>query len=187
MMGVKLLRTNNGEDVGMYIGTYVDFTEADSNSVNKYTWARMQGIDGTNASYVTIVESDRIFIKTKGATNYSPSTIKLTPEFTNCTFNKWQYSTNGGSSWTDVTSGLNGLTISNRVLTISNSSPLYTNSINSVSFKVTASDGSSDVSTIARLMDGTDGNNGTNGTNGKDGVSATNVILGNEKPYFPSY
>ena len=38
--------TNNGEEVGMYIGTYVDFNENDSASVSDYKWARMKGEDG---------------------------------------------------------------------------------------------------------------------------------------------
>ena len=155
----------------MYIGTYVDFNESDSNSVSSYKWARMKGENGTSASYVKIVESARIFAKPQGAKDYSPSTITLTPELTNCTFNKWQYSTNGGSSWTNITSGSNGLTVDSGVLTISKDSPLFTSSTTSVSFKVTASDGSSDVSTIARLTDGINGINGIDGINGVDGIT----------------
>ena len=168
----------------MYIGTYVDFEEADSNSVSNYKWARIKGTDGTSASLVKIVETSRLFTMSQGTTEYSPSSIALTPQFTNCTFGKWQYSTNGGSSWTNVTNGLNGLTISNGVLSISNTSALYTDSITSVSFKVTASDGSSDVTTITRLKDGVDGTDGTDGKNGTNGVSATNIILGNENHTF---
>ena len=176
--------TNNGEDVGMYIGTYVDFKESDSNKVSDYKWARMRGEDGVNASFVKIVETSKLFTMPQGATEYSPSSIALTPQFTNCTFGKWQYSTNGGSSWTNVTNGLNGLTISNGVLSISNTSALYTDSITSVSFKVTASDGSSDVTTITRLKDGIDGTDGTDGKDGTNGVSSTNIILGNENHTF---
>ena len=182
--GGNTFTTNKGEDVGMYIGTYVDFEEADSNKVSDYKWARMRGEDGVNASFVKIVETSRLFTMPQGSTSYSPNTIALNPQFTNCTFGKWQYSTNGGSSWTNVTNGLNGLTISNGVLSISNTSELYTDSITSVSFKVTASDGSSDVTTITRLKDGVDGTDGTDGKNGTNGVSATNIILGNENHTF---
>lgn len=38
--------TNNGEDVGAYMGTYTDFTLADSNSVGAYTWALIRGANG---------------------------------------------------------------------------------------------------------------------------------------------
>ena len=34
------------ETPSTYIGTYVDFTEADSNDPSKYTWARFQGLQG---------------------------------------------------------------------------------------------------------------------------------------------
>ncbi|MBO0962385.1 phage tail protein, partial [Neobacillus sp. MM2021_6] len=37
---------NNGETVGKYIGTYVDFTEADSNNFSAYTWNKVRGEDG---------------------------------------------------------------------------------------------------------------------------------------------
>lgn len=44
--GGKTFTTNNGETVGIYIGTYVDNTEADSTSISKYTWQRLQGAQG---------------------------------------------------------------------------------------------------------------------------------------------
>ena len=44
--GGKTFTANNGETVGIYIGTYVDNVEADSTSVSKYTWQRLQGAQG---------------------------------------------------------------------------------------------------------------------------------------------
>ena len=44
--GGKTFTTNNGETVGIYIGTYVDNTEADSTSISKYTWQQLQGAQG---------------------------------------------------------------------------------------------------------------------------------------------
>src|SRR5699024_7673033 len=44
--GGKTFTSNNGEDPGDYIGTYTDFTQADSNDVNKYTWAKVKGDKG---------------------------------------------------------------------------------------------------------------------------------------------
>lgn len=44
--GGKTFTSNNGEDPGDYIGTYTDFVQADSNDVNKYTWAKVKGEDG---------------------------------------------------------------------------------------------------------------------------------------------
>lgn len=44
--GGKTFTANNGETPGKYIGQYVDFTQADSTSVSKYTWSLTQGEDG---------------------------------------------------------------------------------------------------------------------------------------------
>ena len=38
--------SNNGETIGKYIGTYVDFVQADSNNFNDYTWKKFVGEDG---------------------------------------------------------------------------------------------------------------------------------------------
>lgn len=37
---------NGGEDVGAWIGTYVDFNQADSSNTNAYTWNKVKGEDG---------------------------------------------------------------------------------------------------------------------------------------------
>jgi hypothetical protein len=37
---------NNGEDVGAWIGTYVDFIQADSTNFSDYTWNKVRGEDG---------------------------------------------------------------------------------------------------------------------------------------------
>lgn len=44
--GGNTFTSNNGEDPGDYIGTYTDFTQADSNNVNDYTWAKVKGDKG---------------------------------------------------------------------------------------------------------------------------------------------
>ena len=44
--GGKTFTANNGETPGKYIGQYVDFTQADSTNVNRYTWSLTQGDDG---------------------------------------------------------------------------------------------------------------------------------------------
>lgn len=194
--GGKTFTGNNGETPGKYMGTYSDFNEMDSSEVSRYTWVRIQGLDGNNPSLVSIEATSPIFALAKGATSYSPSSIKLTPLFENCTFSKWQYSINNGASWTNIVSGQNGLTIVDNVLTIANTCSLYTSTINSVMFKVYANEGSSDTISIFRLKDGNDGNNGVNGNDGapgKDGVDgqdgtpgvdATTVYIANESHTF---
>lgn len=44
--GGKTFTSNNGEDVGTYIGTYTDYTQADPTTVSTYTWARIKGEKG---------------------------------------------------------------------------------------------------------------------------------------------
>lgn len=42
----KTFTSNNGETPGKYIGTYVDFSEADSTVFNKYSWVKIEGPQG---------------------------------------------------------------------------------------------------------------------------------------------
>ncbi|MBU8733430.1 phage tail protein [Cytobacillus oceanisediminis] len=44
--GGATFTTNNGESAGEWIGMYVDFTEADSNSPSSYTWNKVKGDKG---------------------------------------------------------------------------------------------------------------------------------------------
>ena len=44
--GGQTFTSNNGEDVGDYIGTCTDFTKADPTTVSAYTWARIKGNQG---------------------------------------------------------------------------------------------------------------------------------------------
>lgn len=44
--GGKTFTGNSGEEVGAWIGTYVDFTQADSTNVSSYTWNKVKGEKG---------------------------------------------------------------------------------------------------------------------------------------------
>lgn len=44
--GGSTFTANNGETVGAWIGTYVDFIQSDSTSVSSYTWNRVKGEKG---------------------------------------------------------------------------------------------------------------------------------------------
>ena len=125
------------------------------------------GDKGENASWVKIETTSQVF-KLIG-TSYSPSTITLSPTFNNSTYSKWQYSTNNGSTWTNVTSGSNGLTISSNKLIIANTCSLFTDSINVLQFKVTGTNNAVDIMSIMRIQ---------------DGVDAFSVILNNEAHIF---
>ena len=58
--GGQTFTSNSGEDVGDYIGQYVDFTQADSNNVSDYTWKKIvgeNGIDGKDGvTYYTWIK-----------------------------------------------------------------------------------------------------------------------------------
>lgn len=115
------------------------------------------GASGTNAKSVDIMASTQVFKSTDGGTTFFPNTITLTPSLQNVTFSKWQYSTNGGSSWTDVSSGSNGLTVSSNNLQISKSSNLFTSTNTTVVFKVITNDSAIyDTMTIVKLYDVTE-------------------------------
>lgn len=44
--GGKTFTGNSGEDTGIYMGSYTDYTEADSTDVGKYTWIKVKGDKG---------------------------------------------------------------------------------------------------------------------------------------------
>ena len=75
------------------------------------------------------------------------------------TYSKWQYSTNGGTTWVDAESGSNGITIGtvnavDNCLTLVKTSALYTSAITSVVFKLVTNDTAvSDTVTISKLYD----------------------------------
>lgn len=92
--------------------------------------------EGEPAKSVTINASSQIFQSNDAGKTFSPNTITLTPIFQgNISYSKWQYSTNGGSTWADVISGNHGLTISSSALSISKDSDLFTDAITAIVFK----------------------------------------------------
>lgn len=116
------------------------------------------GSTGAAAKSVDITATTQVFKSTDGGTTFSPDTIKLTPLFQGgISFGKWQYSINGGTSWADVASGSNGLTIASGVLTIAKTCSLFTNSLTALSFKCISNNSSFfDVMTVLKLYDVTD-------------------------------
>lgn len=71
--GGKTFTSNNGEDVGMYIGTYTDFNINDSSSVSSYTWNKVkgQGIDSVTEEYA--INSDKKNAPTTGWSTKCPT------------------------------------------------------------------------------------------------------------------
>lgn len=161
----KTFTSNNGETIGSYIGTYVDFVESDSLNFDDYKWKKFvgeNGQDGLDAQLVVINASSQIFKADSESNTYSPDNIILTPTFQNCTYLRWEYSING-TSWENVINGNNGLVISEvngieNCLTISNSTTLFTDNITSLVFKLLTNNNEVyDTMTITQLKDGQDG------------------------------
>lgn len=76
--------TNNGEDVGKYIGTLVDYNEGDSGEFNDYTWRKFQGDDGFGREYIFQLGNDynnppRVPTDNKQEEQYKPTNWNLNP------------------------------------------------------------------------------------------------------------
>ena len=168
--GGKTFTGNSGEDTGIYMGSYTDYTEADSTDVSKYTWVKVKGDKGDtgqkgdNAKNLTITPSSQYFKSTDGGKTFAPNTITIRPTIQGeISFGKWQYSIDGGVSFADVVSGQKGLTISNNVLTVSKDSSLYSDAVTMVTFRAVASDSSFyDTCSIAKIYDVSDIGDGRN-------------------------
>lgn len=129
----------------------------DGKTVTKtFSWScAKQGTDGSAAKIVDVTASSQIFKSTDGGATFTPETITLTPTFQGgIAYLRWQYSLDGGISWTDVNGSTNGVSVSTGVLTLKNASTLFTDKISSIPFKC-LSDNTSyyDVMTIAKLYD----------------------------------
>lgn len=115
------------------------------------------GDTGDGAKTVSLTSSSQVFKSTDGGLTFTPDNIVITPNYQNVSYSKWQYSTNGGSSWTDVSSSTNGVTYSSTSLTLSKTSTLFTNKVTSIIFKIVTNNNSiTDTITIVKLYDVTD-------------------------------
>ena len=118
----------------------------------------------TLAKSLSITPSSQYFKSTDGGKTFAPNTITIKPTIQGeISFGKWQYSIDGGVSFTDVVSGQKGLTISNNVLTVSKDSSLYSDAVTMVTFRAVASDSSFyDTCSIAKIYDVSDIGDGRN-------------------------
>lgn len=168
--GGKTFTGNSGEDTGIYMGSYTDYTEADSTDVSKYTWVKVKGDKGDtgqkgdNAKNLSITPSSQYFKSTDGGKTFTPDTITIKPTIQGeISFGKWQYSIDGGVSFADIVSGQKGLTINNNVLTVSKDSSLYSDAVTMVTFRAVANDSSFyDTCSIAKIYDVSDIGDGRN-------------------------
>lgn len=71
--GGQTFTGNGGEDVGTWMGQYVDFTQADSTDVKKYAWSKIKGDDGQDG----VAGKDGVGLKST-VIKYSQSTSGTT-------------------------------------------------------------------------------------------------------------
>ena len=119
---------------------------------------------GTDAKNLSITPSSQYFKSTDGGKTFAPNTITIKPTIQGeINFGKWQYSIDGGVSFTDVMSEQKGLTISNNVLTVSKDSSLYSDAVTMITFRAVADDSSFyDTCSIAKIYDVSDIGDGRN-------------------------
>ena len=137
-------------------GTVIIPIEVDGFTFNKvFSWSKARkGEQGATANSASIVATSQVF-KSKDGKVFTPETITLKPILHNVRYAKWQYSTNGGNRWIDVTNNKNGITIQNGELTLDNDSNLFTETTTSIVFKLLTTDiNVYDTITISRLSDG---------------------------------
>lgn len=123
-----------------------------------------KGQKGDNAKNLSITPSSQYFKSTDGGKTFAPNTITIKPTIQGeISFSKWQYSIDGGVSFTDVVSGQKGLTVSNNVLAVSKDSSLYSDAVTMVTFRAVANDSSFyDTCSIAKIYDVSDIGDGRN-------------------------
>ena len=97
--GGKTFTGNSGEDTGIYMGSYTDYTEADSTDVKKYTWVKVKGDKGDTGQKGQ--DGTSITITSKSVTYQASSSGTTTPTGT------WSTSVptvnNGQYLWTKTT------------------------------------------------------------------------------------
>ena len=127
-----------------HIGFYrTSINEAPTDPTQIKEWIKFIG---TPASLVNITPSALYFKSTEGKNGkFTPDYIYLYPRFQTVTFSKWEYSVDGGINWNTVTnasgSGLAIVTHNSvpNTLRISRSSPFYTDTVTSISFRCVSS------------------------------------------------
>ena len=134
---------NNGEDIGTWIGMYVDNTETDSLKFSDYKWKKMEGID---AKLLSLSANKQTIAFNSDNTPKDSTAIILTAN---------QQNFSDILTWTTVPNVTLGGSGNNRTLDISNF-------INNNQILVTVSGGGlTDTITIVKVVDGERGADGT--------------------------
>lgn len=112
----KTFTSNNGETLGTYIGTYVDFVEADSSNFNDYTWKKYVGEDGNDGKGISSITN--YYLASSSSSGVTTSTSGWTTGIQNTTTtNKYlwnyeliRYTDNSTTTTTPVIIGTHGAT-----------------------------------------------------------------------------
>ena len=87
--GGTTFTANNGETVGDWIGTYVDFESADSVNVGDYTWNKVKGEDGVGIESIT--EYYRVHTANTGIIEGGTGWLTTIPTLTPTNKYLWNY------------------------------------------------------------------------------------------------
>ena len=135
-----------------HIGICTVNTNVAPTTANSYTWSKYVG---DNAKSIILNGTSQIF-KVSASSVYSPTTITVTAQTINTTISNWEYSVNGGVSWTTTAPAGVALNSNTNTITITG------NSLTSNSIVIKASNGAySDTYTVYKVFDGANGNPGT--------------------------
>ena len=161
----------NPNSATTHIGICTVNTNVAPTTASSYTWSKFVG---DSAKSIVLNGSSQIFKVTQGTTTtYSPTTITVIAQAINTTVAKWEYSVNGGVSWTETAPSGISLNSSTNTITVTGAS-LASNSI-----VIKASNGSySDTYTVYKVFDG------INGAPGNPGTPASIAFLTNENISF---
>lgn len=127
-----------------------------------------EGVDGKDAYSCSISATGSSFVSQDGTT-YEPKQITLTPQFQNCGFDLWQYSSDG-LNWKNVVSEKDGFTINtDNSLTLSNDTPLLSDYQKSLNIKLLSNQ--LDVVSTYTILKLKDGSKGDKGDKGQDAIT----------------
>ena len=201
--GGTTFTASSGETVGAYLGSYTDFTLADSNTPSDYTWALIKGADGTNGTPGTPGpngQSTYLHIKysNDGGSTFTASSGEVVGAYIGtCTdFNLADPSTVGAYTWalikgsdgtngTPGTPGTNGQTTYLHIKYSDDGGATFTSSAGETPGKYigTVTDFTlADPTTVGAytwaLIKGADGTNGTPGSPGPTGPAGPTGPVG---------
>ena len=150
------IKANSGSTLADNGSFDIPITVDGKSFTKSFSWTKAKdGAGGENAKSVNIIASNMIFKSTDGGTVFSPDTIKLTAQYQNLTHLQWQYSTNGGTTWSSLSDNGGGITgATTTTINIPKTCSYFTDSVTSIVFKALSTDSSFyDVITITKLYD----------------------------------